>query len=91
MKPHSMMVTTIDLKSVNTSRDKGILSKYKTDPLMYMGYLESVGFKNIQIKYFNDVSGKEFQAIFAYIEEKEQFLNEMHISKGIDKTSSEEI
>ena len=69
MKPHSVMVTSINLESVQKSRDKGLLSMYRTDPLAYMSHLESVGFTNVHIQYLKDTD-KDYQAIFAYVGEK---------------------
>ncbi|XP_005096304.1 uncharacterized methyltransferase YdaC [Aplysia californica] len=71
MRPGSVMVTTLNLNSLQMTQKKGFLQYGRPDPVKYMTCLENFGFENVHLEYRKDPgTGDPFQVIFAEIKEK---------------------
>ena len=61
LKPKSLMITALDLKSIQLAKKRSILTGL-TDPYDYMKVLETVGFENVSMR---NTKG-EVHVIFAF-------------------------
>ena len=67
MKPNSLMISTLNPRSLHDALNKGFLQNAKPDPIRYMNVLEETGFQNVHAEYHDD---GEIQAIIAEVREK---------------------